>query len=153
MHLQVVSLRHPPLQACVAAIAIGAASPASAGPLPGPIPATVERVVDGDTIAVRAHIWPGHEVSVLVRLDGVDAPELRRPKCQAERRKAAAAKEALAYLTASDVSLTRVRQGKYGGRVVARVADAAGVDLSESLLAAGHAVTYGAPKPWCALPS
>ncbi len=149
----VVSLRRLTLMACALGAAGSLAVPASAAPLPGPIPATVERVVDGDTIAVRARIWPGHEVSVLVRLDGVDAPELRRPKCDAERRKAAAAKEALAYLATSDVSLTLVRQGKYGGRVVARVADAAGVDVSDSLLASGHAVTYGAPKPWCALPS
>ena len=48
--------------------------------LPGPIPATIERVVDGDTIDVRARIWLGQEIVVRVRLAGLDAPELSRPE-------------------------------------------------------------------------
>ena len=29
------------------------------GPIPGPVPAHVLHVVDGDTVRVRAHIWLG----------------------------------------------------------------------------------------------
>jgi endonuclease YncB( thermonuclease family) len=58
--------------------AIGITSRSIAGDLlEGPVTATVERVVDGDTLAVRAKIWIGHEIDVLVRLRGIDAPELR----------------------------------------------------------------------------
>ena len=51
----------------------------------GPVAADVVEVIDGDTIAVRAHIWPGHIVETRVRLDRVDTPETRRPDCEAER--------------------------------------------------------------------
>ena len=45
--------------------------------LPGPIPAEVLKVVDGDTLEVEARIWLGQGVQVSVRLRGVDTPELR----------------------------------------------------------------------------
>ncbi len=86
----------------VSILPVGAAG---ADPLPGPIPARVERVVDGDTLAVRARIWPGHEVAVLVRLDGVDAPQLRRPRCARERRRGEAARDALTPLVGAEVTL------------------------------------------------
>ena len=41
----------------------------------GPVAATVERVIDGDTIEVKAQIWIDQELRVAVRLAGVDAPE------------------------------------------------------------------------------
>ena len=89
--------------------------------LPGPIPAEVVRVVDGDTLRVRGDIWPGHTVEVLVRLDGIDAPELRG-RCQAEREAVIEAKRILAALLPDKVvSLTSVCGGKFAGPVVARV--------------------------------
>jgi hypothetical protein len=52
-------------------------APAWAGDvLAGPVPAQVVRVVDGYIIEVRAHIWLGRDILTLVRLAGVDAPEL-----------------------------------------------------------------------------
>ena len=53
--------------------------------IPGPIPATVLRIIDGDTIVVRARIWLGQDLDTLVRLDGVDAPELKG-RCPYENR-------------------------------------------------------------------
>ena len=43
----------------------------------GPVMAQVLRVIDGDTIAVRAQIWIGQSVETRVRIVGVDTPELR----------------------------------------------------------------------------
>lgn len=76
--------------------------------LVGPVSAVVERVVDGDTVDVRAHIWLGQTLTVRVRIDGVDAPETRSD-CADERRLAAAARDYLAHrlLNKGDRSITR----------------------------------------------
>jgi endonuclease YncB( thermonuclease family) len=127
----------------------------AASPVPEAIPAQVVRVVDGDTIEVRASIWPGHEVRVLVRLHGIDAPELPG-RCRAESDKAEAARQLVGRLTRGRaVTLYGVRHGKYAGRVVARVVagrvTAGADDLGEALLAAGLARRYagGERKGWC----
>ena len=69
----------------------------AAEPLPGPVPAEVVDIIDGDTVTVRARIWPGQFVETRVRLRGVDTPEIRRPDCEAER---AAGHEASAFTRA-----------------------------------------------------
>ena len=102
--------------------------------LPGPIPAEVVRVVDGDTFRVRARIWPGHTVEVLVRLDGIDTPELRG-RCEAEKAAAREARRVLGALVADrEVSLTSVRLGKYAGRVVAQAWNGAGLNLAQAMI-------------------
>ena len=60
--------------------------------LSGPVPARLVRVVDGDTVVVRARIWLGQEVEIHVRLAGIDAPELRG-KCARERALAVRARD------------------------------------------------------------
>jgi endonuclease YncB( thermonuclease family) len=130
-----------------------AASPAAdAGErLAGPFAATVERVIDGDSLAVRVKIWLGLDVSTIVRLRGIDAPELSA-RCPEERRRALAAREGLAALVAGgDISLAAVETDKYGGRVVADVADAAGRPLAATLVGAGLARPYdgGRRGGWC----
>ena len=120
-------------------------------PIPGPVPALVVDVIDGDTVLVRARIWLGQEVETRVRLDGVDTPELRG-KCEAARR---LAREARAFVQARvggrQVILRDIQYGKYAGRVVARIQTPDGVDLTEALIAAGlgHAYDGGARAPWC----
>jgi endonuclease YncB( thermonuclease family) len=129
-----------------------AASPGGES-LPGPIAATVLRVVDGDTIEVVARIWLRQEVTVLVRLDGIDAPELSGA-CPAERQAAERARQQVqAWLASRRVALVDVRVDKYGGRVLGRVVDGAGADLAQELLAAGlvRATGKGGRRaPWCA---
>jgi endonuclease YncB( thermonuclease family) len=61
----------------------------------GPVEAEVLRVVDGDTLTVRAKIWIGQELTTNVRLSGVNAPELSGT-CDAER---ALAEQARRFLT------------------------------------------------------
>lgn len=126
------------------------ASSAAAGPIEGPVAATVERVVDGDTVRVTARIWVGHSVSVSVRLAGVDAPELYRPRCAAEKDRAREAKTFVeGLLGAGEVMLLDVVNDKYGGRVVARVETPEGADVGAALLEEGLAVEDGAPERWC----
>lgn len=121
----------------------------SADPLPGPIPADLLRVVDGDTLKVRAHIWPGQQVEILVRLAGIDAPEIHRPQCSAERRLADEAKAELETLSNGQVYLHQVRLGKYAGRVIAEAYLPTGQDLAAHLLDIGLAVADGKDDPWC----
>ena len=124
---------------------------APAGAMPGSFTAGVLRVVDGDTLEARVAVWPGQEIVILVRLAGVDAPELDG-RCAAERRAAAAAREALSRLVGNGaVVLSDVRPDKYFGRVVARVAGADGRDFGQVLGEAGHVRPYegGRRLSWC----
>jgi len=102
--------------------------------LAGPYTATVERVIDGDTLAVRVPVWIGQELRVLVRVRGIDAPE-RKSRCAAERQ---LAKRASTYLAAmisgGPVRLSAISGGKYFGRVLADVTTADGDDVARRLL-------------------
>ena len=128
----------------------GVAAPA-AEVVPGPVPAEVMGVIDGDTIAVRARIWIGQDIETRVRISGIDAPELRGA-CDSERALAVAARERLVELVAGGgVTLTEIRYDKYGGRVLARVRTRDGEDVGDTLIAARLARAYagGARVSWC----
>ena len=123
--------------------------------IPGPVSARVMRVIDGDTIAVRARIWIGQSVDTLVRIVGVDTPELRGD-CALEIELAAAARD-LVVNTLGDqpVMLRDVRYDKFGGRVLARVENHAGEDIATLLITAGLGRPYtgGKRAPWCDSPT
>jgi endonuclease YncB( thermonuclease family) len=133
---------------------VGLAISASAEPrrfVAGPVAAHLVRVVDGDTIEVLARIWPDHYVETLVRLAGIDAPELRG-RCAEESARALRAKDRLAELLAGGrLELVDVRYGKYAGRVVARVLAADGRDVAQALLDERLVRAYdgGRRAPWC----
>jgi endonuclease YncB( thermonuclease family) len=116
----------------------------------GPIPAEVVRVIDGDTLTVRARIWIGQDLTTNVRLAGVNAPELRG-QCEHERELAERARRFLAArVEGRAVRLRDIGLDKFGGRVVARVEDEGG-DLAAALLAAELAIPYdgGRRGSWC----
>lgn len=148
MHVMVVRKAYlPPV---VIALVLAPAHGLAREALPGPVPAEVERVIDGDTVRVLARIWVGHTVSVAVRVAGVDAPELYRPRCDAERALARRAKAFVeAMLGGGAVTLLDVVNDKYGGRVVARIVSQDGRDVGEALLAEGLAIETGGADPWC----
>jgi micrococcal nuclease len=99
---------------------------AGEGRLAGPVLAEVERVVDCDTLAVRAQIWLDQDICVLMRLRGIDAPE-NNARCEEERRLAARANAYLAAaVSGGAVTLSAVEGGKYHGRVLADVTTAEG---------------------------
>ena len=119
--------------------------------LAGPVSAVVERVVDGDTIDVRARIWLGQSLTVRVRIEGVDAPETRS-ECADERRLAITARDFLTRrLLNREITLLHVVYDKFGGRVRADISDSDG-DIAQALLAAGLARPYHGERRehWCA---
>ena len=114
-------------------------------------PAEVLRVIDGDTFEARVNLWPGLDVTTRVRLRNIDAPELKA-RCDEERVKAEAAREALrAILDQGEVGISRVTLDKYGGRVVADASTRSTPNVSDALLAGGHARRYGGGHRdgWC----
>ena len=136
------------------ALGVGVASMAIAAQrqvLPGPVPAIVERVIDGDTLEVRAQIWVGQEVRVRVRLSNVDTPELNG-KCHDERRLAHHARSFVVQeIAGGPILLTNIRLGKYAGRVIAEIETASGQHLGARLLRAGLAKPYRKRRygRWC----
>lgn len=122
-----------------------------ANTLAGPVPAELVEVIDGDTLRVRARIWLGQEITVLVRLRGVDTPELKG-KCAREKELARAARDLVSRAAASGpLIMTEISGGKYYGRVVAAVSNAQGHSLAPLLLDAGLARAYGGARRggWC----
>ena len=120
--------------------------------LKGPIPARVIRVIDGDTLEVEVRIWFGQDVTVNVRVLGVDTPEMKG-KCPAEIE---AAKKAGMFTwglapPGGLVQLHSVKPDKYAGRVDAIVELSNGRDLAAALIAAGLARPYAGDKrqSWC----
>ena len=114
----------------------------------GPVEAGLVRVIDGDTIEVRAHLWLGLELTTRVRLADIDAPELDGG-CPAERDLAKAAREYLSLRLSPTLALRDVRQDKYGGRVVAHVSGHDGRDVGSLLVQAWLAVPIGGTPVWC----
>lgn len=108
----------------------------------GPVSARIVRIIDGDTVVVDAHPWPGNSVRVSVRLRGIDAPEIRS-RCPAVRKAGERAREALAALLGSDdwVNLHDISGGKYYGRVLAAISNGNG-QLAPILLARGLVRPY-----------
>jgi micrococcal nuclease len=113
-------------------------------------PAVARRVIDGDSFEADIAIFPGQLVTTIIRIDGVDAPE-NRGRCASERRKAKAARMALAHWLDGPIALSEVRRDKFGGRMVARVTLADGGDARERLIGKGLARPYSGRKRqgWC----
>lgn len=132
----------------------GSAAAQGAVPMAGPVAAEVVRVIDGDTVEVRARAWVDTEVTTRVRLLGVDTPEKGpRAKCPAEAAMAERASETTrqALPEGAAVLLRDIRPDKYGGRVVAAIEGPDGRDLAAALLEAGLARPYdgGRKAGWC----
>lgn len=94
--------------------------------------ARVHRVIDADTLAVQADLGFDVAVNITVRVQGVDAPELRTPEGKAA---AAFVQDLL-----SDPRVTlRTEHDRTFARWVAEVWLADGRSLADVLVAAGHA--------------
>jgi len=113
--------------------------------------AEVMRVVDGDTVNLKVHIWPGLTQKISLRLVGLNTPE-KRASAECER---VAAKKATDFTQwfldgVEFVTLTDVKLGKYAGRVLGKIS-VGGVDLGQALIDTGHARPYdgGHRGPWC----
>lgn len=114
----------------------------------GPYQASVIRVLDGDTIEVRAKVWPDVETHVKVRVNGINAPEIHtRRTC--EKQAGLKAKKLAERTVGTTVTLKNVQRGKYAGRVVADVITTKG-SLKDIMLKNHLAMPYsgGKRKPW-----
>lgn len=122
-----------PLARALAVRTTGAPPPARSSPLL--IPATVQKVSDGDTLTVRSSI--DHR-QLRVRLWGVDAPELGQPG--GEEARSAVAQQ----LQGRSVTLELRDTDRYGRTVAVVRLDTPGgvVDVGEDLVRAGLAWCY-----------
>ena len=135
----------------VITVAASAGNPPRNEGVLGPVSAWVLRVIDGDTIAIRARIWVGQSVETRVRIAGVDTPELRGD-CALETKLAMAARDLVTEVIGDAPAILRdVRHDKFGGRVLARVESDAGQDIAALLIAAGLGRPYDGGKraSWC----
>src|SRR4051812_13173257 len=81
----------------------------------GPVEADLVAVIDGDTLMVEARPWPQQTISVLVRIRGIDTPELHA-KCESSRQLALAAKDVLTEALSTSggkLSLSDISADKY----------------------------------------
>lgn len=139
------------LRGLLALILLGPSPLNAAEIFPGPITATVIDVIDGDSFRLRVRIWIDQELTVVLRLSGIDAPELRS-RCATEQRAAEKARALTTFLvTDQTVTLTNLRHDKYGGRILGDVRLSDGRDLATTLVNANLARAYdGGPRQgWC----
>ncbi|MFH1158658.1 MAG: thermonuclease family protein [Pseudomonadota bacterium] len=140
---------------CASAFLLLAFSDALASPrqeiLKGPLTGVVLNVLDGDTVSVRIHVWIGQNVETNLRIDGIDAPEMKG-KCEKERALAEAARLELASLLNDNlIRIYDVRLEKYAGRVLAQAQTTGGIDIRRHMLEKGLVRPYHGEKrqPWC----
>lgn len=120
-------------------------------PFPGPVEATVIDVIDGDTFLAEAQVWPGHSVTVNIRIRGIDAPEMKA-RCGKEREAALVARTELhALISSGSISLSNIAGAKYYGRVLADVANRDGLSVGPLLLDRALVRPYAGGKRggWC----
>lgn len=104
---------------------------------------TVERVIDGDSYAMRVDLGWHVSIEGSVRLIGVDCPERGTP----------AADEATTFVAdrfahARRITVTTIRRdpSRSFARYLARV-DVDGADLADLIIEAGHGTPYPGPDP------
>ena len=117
----------------------------------GPLTGDVLQVLDGDTFNVNLHVWIGQNIETSVRIDGIDAPEMKG-KCTKERNMAESARqEVLKLLSNGQVKIYDIRLEKYAGRVLAKAETSDGVNIGQYLIKKGLAREYHGEKrqPWC----
>ena len=107
--------------------------------------ATVQRVVDGDTIDVLLDLGFNVSLKERIRLYGINAPE-SRTRDAAEKVRGLAAKDFViqwAEAHAGQITIrTRIdKRGKYG-RILGEVINSAGECLNDVMIEQGHAVEY-----------
>jgi micrococcal nuclease len=140
--------------AAVAAVLATAAGSRAAERVVGPVRAEVVRVIDGDTIEARAHLWIGLSLVSRIRIRGIDTPEMRG-SCPEEKALAAAARDLLAALAGDTIEISNIENDKYGGRVIADAASVDGSDLGSAMMTRGLARPYdgGSRADWCPVAS
>ena len=110
--------------------------------------ATVNRVVDGDTIDVTLDLGFSIQYQARIRLLGINTPE-SRTRDKAEKARGLAAKDYVVdWCEAQQAILIQTSLDKRGkfGRVVGRVLGVDGYCLNDVLVSVGHAEVYDGGK-------
>lgn len=105
----------------------------------GPYRAVITHVVDGDTIGALCDLGFNDYRYLVIRLAGIDAPELFTGT---DRGAGAAARDHLAQLVAQHGPWCVIRSGKWQqsfGRYIGWVSLVDGTDLAERMVTDGHA--------------
>lgn len=116
----------------------------------GPVPATIVKIIDGDTIDVRVQTWIGQYMVTTVRIRGIDAPEFRS-RCKKEKILAKKARQALeSLITRNSITLRNIEYGKYAGRVLADIY-IGNQNIAEWLVQKSYTRSYDGKKrqDWC----
>lgn len=132
-----------------AIVLLGLSAVATAEPLPQ-IPADVVRVIDGDSLEVLAHPWPGWSKMAKVRVLDIDTPERSwRASCEDEALLADLATEAAEELLGERVVLVVEGRDSFG-RILAHVVLEDGRDYGTEMIARGLALPYAERAGgWC----
>jgi micrococcal nuclease len=120
-------------------------------PIKPHIPVEVLRVIDGDTVEVRAQIWLDQHITTKVRIRTIDAPELQSA-CSQERQLAEASRERLLVILGKNRAyLTDIGYDKYGSRILGNILTLQGQDIAGVMVSEGHARPYrgGRRQSWC----
>jgi endonuclease YncB( thermonuclease family) len=108
--------------------AAGPRAPSKAPPAPVQLSGIVSRVVDGDTLWLTGD---GQSEHVVVRIEGIDAPEICQPW-------GAESRQALTELALNRQVLVKIVARDEHGRVIGKVYDGA-KDIGDRLIRDGHA--------------
>jgi micrococcal nuclease len=126
--------------------------PTTPAVIKGPVQADVISVYDGDTFWAVAYPWPNQIQVLLVRVRGINAPEIRG-QCPEEHTQALKARDfATPLLMPGLVELTNIGADKYGERFDADVKLADGRLFGNAMLQSGLVRPYHYPDPrgtWC----
>ena len=110
---------------------------------------TPERIIDGDTIAVKERVYG---LKLKIRVAGIDTPEKGwRAKCEEEQILSKKAFDFTAsFVSGNKFKVSNMKWGKYGGRIVGEVS-VYGTNLGEELIRRGLAKPYdgGKKESWC----
>lgn len=152
---------------CFLVVTLLGCAPVFADTLYGPYQATVERVKDGDTVAVSIATWPNETKNYALRINGVNTPEniprwscgangIAEPVCQklkqCERVEGREATQFVKQLLApgDTITVVDIHEGKYAGRMLGDIL-IGDTRLSTRLIESGHGRPYdgGGRGPWC----
>ncbi len=116
----------------------------------GPYNATVEEVINAETISFRVAVWPGEEKTIEIGVMGVDSPSLVG-RCDVEELLAKEALEMTRVFVGNQARLTDVRQSETNGKFYAKIRNKRGKLLKDVLLETGYAAPLVESKKnnWC----
>ncbi len=116
----------------------------------GPYNATVQSVIDAETLRLEVAVWPGEEKLIDIGVLGVDAPSIDGA-CDVEKLLAKEAAELTRVFIGKQVRLTDVRRSTKNNKVYAKIRNIRGKLLRDALIQSGYGVPYDKDKKasWC----